>query len=422
MQNRPPKVIAAGIARSFVSSNNIKDMRVNLYSPDAKADTADSSILTTTTQSNGEFKLASASSNDLILEFQHWFYHPTVKGGTQIPTDGINDPDPLKNLTIQIPDWISIYLFAFLLGATTTREGYFQGVCSNVTEANTTLRDFPHGLNGVKVELLFHDPKLQSAWKLEQSHDIDYRKMNNFLDKLTTLHSVGITLLAYYSFHKTEASLKTKLTHILAAIAIGLADKTIHALIAWRYYKDTITTFYLAAWKRGYLKGYTDPTNDRLTLTSKDGGVLFNLKNLKLPESGAKFTLVATKKGYRFEPISGYALPNKFVVFTHPQALTAAPTENDKPKIKAHDLEEKGRPIRLLKSLTLGSSVAIASYLKGQSVLRALTSGAITATVALFCLEGLYKKTINPRTIFGSSLQNNPDYGIKEIPNSLKMG
>lgn len=399
------KVIAKGLARSFASSEGIPKMLVTAHIEDEKGHVDSNPVATTTTQADGQFQLKTPVVNELILNFIHWFYHPTVKCGIDIPASGINDQNPLKNLAMQVPDWLSIYCFALAMGAPPSKDGYIQGVSANVIESGTLLWDFPHGLPGVTVELIFDDPQLQEKWIALQKLDKANKKFNEQVDNSWIHDAIAITTslaATSFAYRKTEVSPSQKLNIVLFTLAIALATKAITAIIAWRYYKQAVTTFYWDVWKSLYLKGYTYPGNNNLDCTSDDAGVFINLRNLPLPENGARFKLVAKKPGYEFNTVRGHAFKNKITIFTHPQTITAKPHPNDREKLKPGELEEKGRPARLVKSLAIGSGAAIATYFKSQQIVKAMAAGTLSAPIALFCLEGLYKRTINPLTIFGA--------------------
>lgn len=377
-------------AHSFVTGELIQHIPISIHSHQHN----DQKAIRTVIAKSGCITLKISATGEISFRFGDSFgglYHPTRKTGIILKDLKADKPDPQDNVVVQVCDWLTVYAFALTMGTPPNKKGYMQAVAATVTEANTKLRDFPHGLPGVKVTLKFDDRRIQNAWKEEQKKNATYKKRNRRLDQATYLFSLIALSITYYATKK-----------FCRALAFGAATKLISSAIAWRFLKAAVTIFYWAAFKRGYLAGYTDPTDDSLEETSRDGGVLFNLCNLNLPMNGASYTLTALKPGYVFKPLRGRVFPDELDIHTMPHTLQAEPHENDAPKIKSDELEEKGRPIRLLKSLTIGASVALLTYYKTKCILQACRNGALTAPTALFILEGLYKKTINPFTIFGA--------------------
>lgn len=387
-----------GFVRSFLSSEAVKDVKVTAFDVDENKKINPLPFAICYTDSEGNYDFESQVGKEIFIKLEHKDYHATVSGCVKVPPEGIFDSkNPFNHLASQLPSlFFGTKVFGFAMNTPLTREGKVQAVALTATDAGTTLRDFPHGLDGVRAELFFDDPQLQEKWLHVQGQ----RVINKFNNETINIAGNAVSIL-------TALFLYSQMQKVWQSILAGVTAKTISAVIAWKYFVSVVVPFYWDVWKRWPLKDYTNPLNHDLEQTSRDGGILFNLKDLNLPSSGARFTIRATKPGVKFNEITGYAFPDTLTIYSPPYTLAVVPTPNAKPKTQDLSIpEQKGRPVRLVKSLGVGFLMSLMSYYLTRNTLKAGGCGGLSAVSTMLLLEFLYKKTAEKNSLLQYSIFN----------------
>lgn len=377
------KVPVKGFARDFLRGDPLPNGIVMAYESDPLDDKKINlkPIYTLITDKNGVFGPFDWPVGKAVsLRFSMKGYHTIQSGTIIVPEEGINHTEMVKNISFQVPSaLIAVKGFAYAMNSATLKDGRIQCVVATIAEPNMTMDDLPQGCVGATAELKFHDETLQRQWLALQKRDRDAKDYNNKWKLVSRAAGLLSGLAAWYMTG-----------HIIKSTMAAVAAGALSSILAWKFLIKVVRTFYFGVWKSGPLTHKTNPFDTELTSSSPDGGVLFNLKDLELPEEGAKFTIfVKGPNSTKINSVEGHAFPNILTNFSPPFCPTAQSMPEPSQRLMyGPSPDEKIIPKLVTKSGMFTTVAALGMYYKTRNPYLSFLTGLAMAPLSWTYLSG----------------------------------